>query len=80
VFNGSVIAGTFRPSRSREDFGCRITTQPSGDNAKIEVLKDGFNAPTAVTRVGDTAWVLEGKLDYMQDPKLKDQDPGGNLR
>lgn len=47
-----------------------------GDNAKIEVLKDGFNGPTAVTRVGDTAWVLEGKLKYMQDPKLKDQDPG----
>jgi sugar lactone lactonase YvrE len=47
-----------------------------GDNAKIEVLKDGFNGPTAVTRVGDTAWVLEGKLNYMQDPKLKDQDPG----
>jgi sugar lactone lactonase YvrE len=48
----------------------------NGDNAKIEVLKDGFNGPTAVTRVGDTAWVLEGKLNYMQDPKLKDQDPG----
>jgi sugar lactone lactonase YvrE len=48
----------------------------SGDDAKIEVLKDGFNGPTAVTRVGDTAWVLEGKLKYMQDPKLKDQDPG----
>jgi hypothetical protein len=47
-----------------------------GDNARIEVLKDGFNGPTAVTRVGDTAWVLEGKLKYMQDPKLKDQDPG----
>ncbi|HEX4136811.1 MAG TPA: hypothetical protein VHY84_19530 [Bryobacteraceae bacterium] len=50
-------------------------TVTAGD-AKIEVLKDGFNGPTAVTRVGDTAWVLEGKLNYMQDPKLKDQDPG----
>src|SRR5580698_8335598 len=29
----------------------------TGDNAKIEVLTDGFNGPTAVTRVGDTAWV-----------------------
>jgi sugar lactone lactonase YvrE len=47
-----------------------------GDNAKIEVLKDGFNGPTAVTRVGNTAWVLEGKLKYMNDPKFKDQDPG----
>ncbi|HWF08685.1 MAG TPA: hypothetical protein VG297_09480 [Bryobacteraceae bacterium] len=48
----------------------------SGDTAKIEVLKDGFNGPTAVTRTGKTAWVIEGKLNYMNDPKLKDQDPG----
>ena len=48
----------------------------TGDDAKIDVLKDGFNGPTAVTRVGDIAWVLEGKLNYMNDPKLKDQDPG----
>jgi sugar lactone lactonase YvrE len=47
-----------------------------GDNARIEVLKDGFNGPTAVTQVGNTAWVLEGKLKYMNDPKFKDQDPG----
>jgi sugar lactone lactonase YvrE len=48
----------------------------AGDNAKIDVLKDGFNGPTAVTRVGSTAWVIEGKLNYMNDAKLKDQDPG----
>ncbi len=47
-----------------------------GDTAKIEVLKDGFNGPTAVTQTGNIAWVLEGKLNYMNDPKLKDQDPG----
>jgi sugar lactone lactonase YvrE len=47
-----------------------------GNTAKIEVLKDGFTGPVAVTRVGDTAWVLEGKLDYLNDPKLKDKDPG----
>jgi sugar lactone lactonase YvrE len=47
-----------------------------GDGAKIDVLKDGFHGPVAVTRTGDTAWVLEGKLNYMNDPKLKDQDPG----
>jgi sugar lactone lactonase YvrE len=48
----------------------------TGDDAKIDVLKDGFNGPTAVTRTGNIAWVLEGKLNYMNDPKLKDQDPG----
>lgn len=48
----------------------------SGDSAKIDVIKDGFNGPTAVTQTGKIAWVLEGKLNYMNDPKLKDQDPG----
>jgi sugar lactone lactonase YvrE len=47
-----------------------------GDTAKIQVLKDGYNGPTAVTRVGNTAWVLEAKLAWMSDPKLKDRDPG----
>lgn len=46
------------------------------NTAKIEVLKDGFNGPVAVTRVGDTAWVVEGKLPYMLDPKFAGQDPG----
>jgi len=36
----------------------RVTIQ--GDNAKIEVLKDGLDAPRAVTLVGNTAWVLVG--------------------
>ena len=45
----------------------------TGDTAKIDVLKDGFTGPTAVTRVGNTAWVLEGKLSFMNDPK---KDPG----
>lgn len=52
----------------------RVTIK--GDDAKIEVLKDGFNGPTAVTQTGNIAWVLEGKLNYLNDPKLKDQDPG----
>lgn len=36
----------------------RVTVQ--GDSAKIEVLKDGLDAPRAVTLVGNTAWVLVG--------------------
>ena len=47
-----------------------------GDTAKIEVLKGGYNGSTAVTKVGNIAWVLEAKLNYMMDPKLKGQDPG----
>jgi hypothetical protein len=52
----------------------RITVD--GDHAKIEVIKDGYTSPTAVTLVGSNAFVLEGKLAYRNDPKLKDQDPG----
>ncbi|MGD1072374.1 MAG: hypothetical protein ABSB15_19795 [Bryobacteraceae bacterium] len=47
-----------------------------GNEARIEVLKAGFNGSTAVTRVGGTAWVLEGKVAYLMDPTLKGQDPG----
>jgi hypothetical protein len=47
-----------------------------GDAAKIEVLKAGFIEPTAVTPVGGTAWVVEGKLSFLEDPKKKDQAPG----
>jgi sugar lactone lactonase YvrE len=48
-----------------------------GDKAKIETIKDGFKyTPTAVTVVGDTAWALEAKFAYRNDPALKDKDPG----
>jgi sugar lactone lactonase YvrE len=47
-----------------------------GDTAKIQVLKDGYKGPTSVTRVGNTAWVIEGKLNYIDDPKLKNRGPG----
>jgi hypothetical protein len=47
-----------------------------GDKAAIRVLKDGLQGPTAVALVGDTAFVLEAKLNYFMDPKMKGQDPG----
>jgi sugar lactone lactonase YvrE len=47
-----------------------------GDRAVIHMLKDGFNGSTAITKVGNIAWVLEAKSSFMMDPKLKDQDPG----
>ena len=48
----------------------------SGDNATIRVIKDKYMLPTAVTVVGNTAYVLEAKLNYQRDPALKDKDPG----
>lgn len=47
-----------------------------GDEARIRVLKDGLVSPPGVTRVGDLAFALEGKILYLVDPKLKGQDPG----
>lgn len=40
-----------------------------GDNATIKVIaKDGWDTPTAVTKVGSTLWVLEAQFSKMQAP------------
>jgi len=44
----------------------RVTIQ--GDNANIEVLKDGLDAPRAVTRDGNSAWVLVGGIRAVAVP------------
>ena len=48
----------------------------TGDKAEINVLKEGLIGPTAVTLVGGMAYVSEARLNYRNDPKLRDQDPG----
>lgn len=48
----------------------------NGDKAEIKVLKEGLTGPTAVTLVKDVAFVAEARLNYRNDPKLRDQDPG----
>jgi sugar lactone lactonase YvrE len=47
-----------------------------GDKAEIKVLKEGLAGPTAVTLAGGMAYVSEARLNYRNDPKLRDQDPG----
>jgi sugar lactone lactonase YvrE len=47
-----------------------------GDKASIKVLKEGLVSPPGVTRVGNTAYAIEGKIGYLIDPKLKGQEPG----
>jgi len=47
----------------------------NGDTATIRVIKDHYMLPTAVTTVGNTAYVLEAKLNYQRDPALKGKDP-----
>ena len=44
----------------------------NGDKAEIKVLKEGLTGPTAVTMVGDMAFVAEARLNYRNDPKLRE--------
>lgn len=44
----------------------RVTVD--GDDATIDVLKDGFKGVTAVTQTANVAWVLAGKLGRNPDP------------
>jgi sugar lactone lactonase YvrE len=45
----------------------------NGDKAEIKVLKEGMNGPTAVTLVGNTAYVAEARLNLRNDAT---KDPG----
>jgi len=51
----------------------RVTVD--GDKATVDTIKEGYDGPVAVTQIGDTAWVLEGQLHYLLDPKSKGQKP-----
>ena len=39
-----------------------------GDAATIKPVATGLDAPTALSKVGNTLWVLEAKIDKMADP------------
>jgi len=57
--------------------GGRVTyVDVEGDTAKITPIKDGFNSSPGVTHVGNVGYATEGKIAYMIDPALRDQDPG----
>jgi sugar lactone lactonase YvrE len=49
---------------------------PGLNTVDIKILKDGMASTPAVTATKGMAWVAEGKLNYMQDPTLRDKDPG----
>jgi uncharacterized protein (TIGR01244 family) len=48
----------------------------TGDHAQVRVLRDGLDSSPGVTRVGDTAYAIEGKIRYLIDPSLRGKDPG----
>jgi sugar lactone lactonase YvrE len=53
-----------------------ITFSPDKQSATITTIKEGLEATPGVTATRGQAWIVEGKLNYRNDPKLKDQDPG----
>jgi sugar lactone lactonase YvrE len=55
-----------------------IVTFSGADMLTVELktLKEGMASTPGVTATKGMAWVVEGKLNYMQDPAMKDKDPG----
>jgi len=51
----------------------------SGNTAKVETLKDGFDGPVSLVQVGDVAYVLDDPLRYLFDPELS-KKPGPPVR
>lgn len=49
---------------------------PDMQTAVLQTLKEGMASTPGVTATKGMAWVVEGKLNYMQDPAMKDKDPG----
>lgn len=47
-----------------------------GDQARIDVLREGLDSSPGVTRVGDTAYAIEGKIQYLFNPEFRGKDPG----
>jgi sugar lactone lactonase YvrE/mono/diheme cytochrome c family protein len=47
-----------------------------GERGYVKVLRTGLQSSPGVTRVGNTAYAVEGKIGYLVDPKLRSKDPG----
>jgi len=44
--------------------------------AKITTIKEGLESTPGVTATKGMAWIVEGKLNYRNDPAMKGKDPG----
>ena len=49
---------------------------PEMQNAVIKTVKEGLESTPAVTLTKGMAWIVEGKLNYRNDPNMKGKDPG----
>ena len=45
-------------------------------NAVIKTVKEGLESTPGVTLTRGMAWIVEGKLNYRNDPAMKGKDPG----
>jgi sugar lactone lactonase YvrE len=45
-------------------------------NARVTTIKEGLESTPGVTATKGMAWIVEGKLNYRNDPAMKDKDPG----
>jgi hypothetical protein len=60
-----------------EGTGGRITLVTiEGDNARIEVLREGLDSSPGVTLIGNTVYAVEGKIQYLINPQFRGKDPG----
>ena len=46
-----------------------------GDRAELDVLDDTLESSPGATVVGDTAYVIESQIKYLNDPSLRGQQP-----
>ena len=54
-----------------------VTFEGDGlQNAVVTTIKEGLEMTPAVTATRGMAWIVEGKLPYMNDAAYKDKDPG----
>jgi sugar lactone lactonase YvrE len=53
-----------------------VVTLDGNGGILLDDLKEGMVSTPGVTLAKGIAWVCEGKLNYMNDPALKDKDPG----
>ena len=47
----------------------------SGEKVEMTDVATGLDGPVGVTVIGDTAYVVEGKIGYLIDPALRDKNP-----
>ncbi|MEO8315718.1 MAG: hypothetical protein ABI645_13100 [Pseudomonadota bacterium] len=60
-----------------EGTGGRITLVTiEGDNARIDVLREGLDSSPGVTLIGNTVYAVEGKIQYLFNPQFRGKDPG----